>query len=81
MGDDETSDDRRRRRLSDRIVATSALLFWVIDADSRIAFANEASEHLLGYDPDELIGRPATDFVHTDDLDTALAALRRSGPL
>ena len=68
-------DDLRRQRLSDRIVATSALLYWVIDAESCIAFANEASEHLLGYGRDELIGRPATDFVHTDDLDTALEAL------
>ncbi len=79
-GDDDTAgeesgDDRRRRRLSDRIVATSALLYWVIDAHSRIAFANEASRQLLGYDPEELIGRPATEFVHTADLDTALAAL------
>jgi len=68
-------DDLQRQRLSDRIIATSALLYWVIDGDSRIAFANEASEHLLGYRPEELIGRPATDLVHTADLDTALAAL------
>ncbi len=68
-------DDLRRQRLADRIIATSPLLYWVIDADSRIVFANEASDHLLGYAPDELIGRPATEFVHTDDLATALAAL------
>ena len=70
------SDREQRRRLSDRIVATSALLYWVIDADSRIAFANEASGHLLGYDPDELIGRPATEFVHTDDLDNGSGRAR-----
>ncbi|MGZ4717126.1 MAG: diguanylate cyclase domain-containing protein [Acidimicrobiales bacterium] len=75
MEDDQRSGDEWRRRLTDRIIATSPLLYWVIDADSRIAFANEASGHLLGYRPDELIGRPATELVHTEDLATALAAL------
>ena len=38
-------------RLTGAIVETSPLLYWVVDAESRIIYANAASEQLLGYDP------------------------------
>jgi len=39
--------------------------------DYTVGFASPASESLIGYRPDELVGRPAIDFVHPDDQDRA----------
>ena len=62
-------------RLCRAIVETSPLVYYVVDAESRIIYANPASRELLGYDPDEILGMAASDLIHPDDLDTALAAL------
>ena len=42
-------------------------------ADFRIGTVNPALCQMLGRDPDELIGRTLTDFVHPDDLETCVA--------
>jgi PAS domain S-box-containing protein len=55
----------------------------VLDANGTIRFANASAEWLLGFDPEEQIGRSALDFVHPDDLGDAAAALDQapaSGP-
>ena len=62
-------------RLCRAIVETSPLVYYVVDAESRIIYANPASNDLLGYAPDEILGLAASDLIHHDDLDTALAAL------
>ena len=43
---------------------------WLVDADDRIAFVNDAAVELLGYETaDELIGRPSHDSVHYQHTD------------
>jgi two-component system cell cycle sensor histidine kinase/response regulator CckA len=54
---------------------------WVIDVAGVTTYANPKLGSLLGYDPGELVGRPAIDFVDPEDRARALAALesRRRG--
>ena len=47
--------------------------------DGRIHYASPASARLLGYRPDELIGRTLTDFVHPDDAAIVSAAFISAG--
>jgi PAS domain S-box-containing protein len=41
----------------------------VLDAQGRIRYQSPASERILGYRPEELIGRSVTEFIHPEDLD------------
>jgi two-component system cell cycle sensor histidine kinase/response regulator CckA len=54
---------------------------WVIDADGITTYANPKLASLLGYEPQELVGRAAIDFVGPEDHERALASLesRRRG--
>jgi PAS domain S-box-containing protein len=56
------SEDRFRS-----LVQNSSDLTLVIEV-GQITYASEASFKLLGYSPEELVGRPASDLVHPDDL-------------
>jgi len=40
----------------------------LLDADLNFAFAGSSTQYLIGYDEQELIGRPFFDFVHPRDL-------------
>ncbi|MGN2245598.1 PAS domain S-box protein [Frateuria sp. GZRR35] len=63
-----------RTRERDRAWAMSRDLQLVMDATGIILAANEASD-ILGYRPDELIGRSAEAFVHPDDVAVHLEAM------
>jgi PAS domain S-box-containing protein len=39
----------------------------VVDRDGYFLFVSAASEHIFGYPPEEMIGRPVIDFVHPGD--------------
>ncbi|MEY2451007.1 MAG: hypothetical protein QOD92_581 [Acidimicrobiaceae bacterium] len=56
------SEDRFRS-----LVQNSSDLTMVLGAGT-ITYASEASERLLGYSPEELVGRAPSDLVHPDDL-------------
>lgn len=43
----------------------------VLDASLEVTWASPGSEHLLGFKPDELVGRSIFDMVHPEDLDSA----------
>lgn len=51
----------------------------VCDIAGTILYANHATERVLGYRPDELVGTNAWGYVHADDLKAVAAA--RSAPL
>ena len=48
-------------------------------ADGRIHYASPASARLLGYRPEQLIGRTLADLAHPEDAEIALAAFASAG--
>ena len=57
-------------------------LICVVEASGRLLEVSAAWERLLGYTPDELVGRCLSDFIHPDDLAQArevAAAVARPG--
>jgi PAS domain S-box-containing protein len=53
-----------------RIVETTNEGVWVIDADSKTTFMNARMAAMVGCRPDEVLGRPALDFIHLDSRST-----------
>lgn len=49
----------------------------VVNAEGRILFVSAASEQMLGYTPDELIGKIVFNLVHPDDRERSIAAASR----
>lgn len=58
----------KREELHRLILESASELISTHAPDSAFVFASGACRTLLGYEPEELIGRAALDFVHPDDL-------------
>lgn len=43
-------------------------ILYILDPEARITYISPNSDKILGYKPDEMIGRKYTEFVHPDDL-------------
>ena len=54
------------------LVEDAIEMIAVLRPDTTIAFVNGAVRTLLGYEPDEVIGRSVVEFLHEDDLQRAL---------
>jgi diguanylate cyclase (GGDEF)-like protein/PAS domain S-box-containing protein len=63
------------------IVSNSPDIIYMLDQKGRFIFINERATALLGYDPDDMIGRHYSKFVHPQDLEKAKFAFdeRRTG--
>src|SRR5439155_26252963 len=49
----------------------------LVDADGRIEWVSPAVTRVLGYRPEEMIGRPSEPFLHPEELDHLYAELAR----
>jgi PAS domain S-box-containing protein len=49
----------------------------MIDTDNHILYVSPAVTAVEGYQPDELLGRPGTDFTHPDDLPVLATAFEK----
>lgn len=58
-----------------KIIEQSVYVWCAIDRDLRLTYASAGSEQLLGYRPEEMIGRPALDLIHPDFHEQALSDL------
>ena len=58
------------------VVERSVDLVLILDSSGAVLFVNGAADALLGYAPDELVGRRVLDFVHPDDGSAVTTALR-----
>jgi PAS domain S-box-containing protein len=53
---------------------SSSDLMCVVDLDANFVLVNPAYRHILGWEPEELIGQPVRDYFHPDDLERATTA-------
>ncbi|GEM_PF-400609 len=64
---------------ADRIIRTlmthSSDVLCVLGPDGTLRFASPSTERILGYRPDEMVGRQVLDLVHQDDVERARAAI------
>lgn len=60
-----------------RIVDTSNEGIWMLGTDMRTTFVNSRMSEMLGYTPEEIIGRPTTDFMPEDDVREQMKRLER----
>jgi two-component system, cell cycle sensor histidine kinase and response regulator CckA len=68
-------EERRQREEKFRaVIETTAEWIWMIDTQGRHTFSNPAVRTILGYAPEDIVGRQALDLVHEDDR-TAVRAL------
>jgi diguanylate cyclase (GGDEF)-like protein len=51
---------------------------FVVDRNMVILWASEGNRSLIGYDPSEMVGRPAIEFLYPDDLPLVLEVVRLS---
>jgi diguanylate cyclase (GGDEF)-like protein/PAS domain S-box-containing protein len=56
-----------------RVVRDTSVATFLVDANGRLIYANNAVTSLLGFTMEELVGIDFTTLVHNDDLDTARA--------
>jgi PAS domain S-box-containing protein len=59
-----------------RIFETSQDLILVMDSRGYLVQISPSCEAVLGYRPEEMIGRSGTDFIHPDHLETAREEMR-----
>ncbi|KAJ1952379.1 hypothetical protein IWQ62_006237, partial [Dispira parvispora] len=60
----------KRQNWSYQIVDELRDMFHVVSPAGKIIFCSPASSEIIGYTPDELVGRNITEFIHIDDIDT-----------
>ncbi|MGQ4660795.1 PAS domain S-box protein [Lysobacter sp. F6437] len=56
-------------------MAASGIGMAIVDLDRRWVEVNPAFERMFGYSADELVGRPAAEFTHPDDIERSRQAL------
>jgi PAS domain S-box-containing protein len=59
-----------------RIFETSQDLILVTDGFGHFVQVSPSAENILGYRPEEMIGRSAVDFIHPDDLESTRQEMR-----
>ena len=59
------------------LIENGTEVITILDSDGTIRYESPTLERVLGYTPEELVGRNAFDYVHPEDREHALAALQR----
>jgi PAS domain S-box-containing protein len=70
---------KKNRQIEDRyknLVEMASDIIYVSDKDGNQAFLNDAAYQILGYSPEEIIGKPWLQLIHPDDRDMTKAKSR-----
>ena len=71
---------RRREEWAQAILSQVDNLVIVIDAEGAISWTSPSVERILGFTPEEVVGRNGFELLHSDDVVTAADALARVRP-
>jgi PAS domain S-box-containing protein len=72
----QAEDEVRRSEERFRSLVQHGLdIITVVDAEGTIRYVSPAVERVLGYEPEEMVGESALDFVHPDDREEAMGLL------
>jgi len=66
---------KQNEMLFQALVESSFDAVAIINADGTIRYESPSVEQVLGYSPEELVGRAITEFLHPDDLQSVVEAL------
>ncbi len=72
--EDALRDSEERYR---NLIETASEGIWIVDTQARTIFVNRAMAEMLGYGPEEMIGRPAYDFMDEEARALARVNLQR----
>jgi PAS domain S-box-containing protein len=72
----ETALQRNEARYRN-LVDTAQEGIWSMDKEGKTTFANRRMAEMLGYTPEEMLGRPVADFVHGDGSSVVSGILER----
>jgi diguanylate cyclase (GGDEF)-like protein/PAS domain S-box-containing protein len=74
----EEADLQRERSMFRAMTEHSRDITTVVANDGTIVYESPAIERILGYRPEEVVGRPFGEFLHPDDLAVALRDLHQA---
>jgi PAS domain S-box-containing protein len=60
------------------LIENASDLITIVDGDGTIHYESPSVRAILGYDPEELVGRNAFHFIHPDDRESVTERLRRA---
>ena len=63
----------RTRRRFEKLIEHSVEVIPVLDADGVITYVSPSARSVLGYEPEELVGENAFEYVHPDDVERVVA--------
>jgi PAS domain S-box-containing protein len=66
---------RRSERRFRLLLENSSEVISVLEADGVVRYQSPSIRQILGYEPEEMIGKSAFEFIHPDDLQKATEAL------
>ncbi len=71
---DLSADDDGQLRFSEAkyraLIEGASDFIYVLDKEGRFIFANREVEHLLGYSPEEMLGKHFSEVMHPDDVES-----------
>jgi PAS domain S-box-containing protein len=71
-------EDRKINAINQRIFETSLDLIMVVDKHGNFIRLSPSTQAIIGYDPQELVGRSAAEILYPDDLESTRDEMRRA---
>jgi PAS domain S-box-containing protein len=76
--DTEQAEHRRESAMRQRIFETSLDLILVVDRQGNVKQVSPSVRNILGYEPHSMLGRSATEYIFSEDLESTRGELRKA---
>ncbi len=63
-----------------RLIENSMDMIIIVDKDTKFSYVSPSAKRILGYEPEELIGQSFLEYVHPDDIYTAVQKMTALTP-